>query len=118
MPFPQTVDEMMEESERPVVVVDEGGLVVRVNEPFETAFGWRSEELIGRPLATIIPERVRDAHNLGFSRFLATSSPTILKQRLDLNVMNRAGEVLNAEHFIVAKRENEHWLFAATIVPR
>ena len=100
-----------------VVVADEDGLIVFVNEGPPGILGWRAEDLIGRPISTIIPARLRDAHHLGFSRFLLTGQPTLLGRPLRLRVLTKDGRELDAEHLIVAERAPGSWSFGASIRP-
>lgn len=55
-----------------VILMDETGTVVAVNASVERVLGYTAGELIGRPLARIIPPRYRDAHTEGLRRYLAT----------------------------------------------
>jgi PAS domain S-box-containing protein len=52
-----------------VVVVDQRGLIDFVNGEVERVFGWTREELLGRPLEILIPERFRSRHVRFRSRF-------------------------------------------------
>jgi PAS domain S-box-containing protein len=45
-----------------MIVVNQGGLITRLNRLAETTFGYRSDELIGRPVEVLVPERYRHAH--------------------------------------------------------
>ena len=45
-----------------VVISDDNGKVVRVNEQTERMFGYRREELIGESIEILLPERLRDRH--------------------------------------------------------
>ncbi len=45
-----------------MVVVDHDGTFVLVNERAAQMFGWTADELIGRPVETLIPESLREAH--------------------------------------------------------
>lgn len=45
-----------------MVIVDEAGRIVFVNGEAERLFGWKKEELEGRPVEVLIPERFRRAH--------------------------------------------------------
>ena len=55
-----------------VVVADESNRIVYVNASAEKLLGWPPGELVGRPLVTIVPEPLKDAHRAGFARYLAT----------------------------------------------
>jgi len=114
---PGTIADIKSETETPAVIVDQQGFIVFVNKPFETVFGWQSEDIIGKPVATIIPSGMHDAHNLGFSRFVTTGQATILNQSLKLSALNKAGEVFETEHYIIAEQQQDEWMIGATIRP-
>lgn len=54
-----------------VVAADEGNRVVYLNRSAERLLGWPAADLVGEPVTTIVPARLRDAHVAGFSRRLA-----------------------------------------------
>jgi len=85
---------------------------------FQNAYGWAKEDLIGEPVTMIMPERARELHQIGFSRFLATEKSKIAGHPLSLSVLLKDGSAKNAEHFILAERKNDKWRFAAIINPR
>ena len=113
----KTVNEMVQEAEVPALMVNREGLISVVNKHFEKVFGWSSQEIVGRPLTTIIPKDLRDAHQLGFSRFLRTEKPTLLNQPLKLKAVTKEGRQFEAEHFITAEQLEDGWVFGATIRP-
>jgi PAS domain S-box-containing protein len=45
-----------------IVVVDHSGAIHAVNTQTETMFGYRADELIGKPLEVLLPKRFRDGH--------------------------------------------------------
>lgn len=112
-----TIRELRKETGVPVVIADEEGLINYVNQRFEKVFGWPANEIVGRPLTTIIPRNLHDAHHLGFSRFLTTGKPTLLNQALKLKAVTKAGQEFEAEHMIIAEREKNQWIFGASIRP-
>lgn len=113
-----TFDEICAVQDAPVVVVDENSMIVRVNEAFSRRFGWSAAEAQGQSLSIIIPPALRDAHNLGFARFLSSGKSTILGRPLDLSTIDRAGSVFPAEHYVVGTKSDGVWRFAATIRPK
>ncbi|MBI2386946.1 MAG: PAS domain S-box protein [Elusimicrobia bacterium] len=116
-----TLEDLKRETAIPVILADERGSVVFVNAAFEAAFGWRRDEIDGKPLTVIIPKALRDAHHLGFSRFLTTGQPTLLGRPLRLMTVDKAGREFECEHVIVAEKVEGRWMFGATLraeVPR
>ena len=52
--------------------VGSDGLIERVTDDVAELLGWRPDELVGRSLATIIPDRFHLSHGLAFERFVDT----------------------------------------------
>lgn len=51
-----------------IVIADETGTITMWTGAAEQIFGWRADEAVGRPVTTIVPERLRDAHHAGLRR--------------------------------------------------
>ena len=101
----------------PFVLADALGLVMEVNEPFTEAYGWTADDLRGQSLSLILPEAFQMAHHLGFSRFQSTGQSQILAHPLRLRTICRDGREVVSEHYIVAERNGEVWMFGATLTP-
>ncbi len=67
-----------------IVTASEDGIIVYCNETVTRIFGYRVEELVGRPLVTLMPERYRERHREGFERFLRTREPQIMGTPIEL----------------------------------
>lgn len=110
-----TIASLRAETHRPVILADNQGVVSSVNAAFEKTFGWRSADLVGRPITAIIPNKLRDAHHLGLSRFLTTGQSTLLGRELDLEMVDGQGNTIPARHLIIAGQEEGAWVFGAII---
>ena len=113
----KSVDDMLKEQAVPVIVLDKEGVITFVNEAFEKEYGWKKSELLKASVYVIIPTALRQAHNIGFSRFLSTETPTLLEKPLRLPILCKDGQQRDAEHVIVADKQEGAWRFAATIRP-
>lgn len=109
--------EQLKQGDLPFVVANQSGIIVDVNFHFEAVFGWTATEIIGQPLAVLLPAFFRDAHNLGFARFSATGTSTVLNHPLNLKAVTKDDREIESEHFIIAERKGDEWLFAATLRP-
>lgn len=113
----KTISEMKLETDVPVVITDAQGFVTYVNDCFTTVFGWSSEEITGQIITAIIPASFHDSHHLGFSRFLCTQRSTILNHPMRLKGITKDGTEIEAEHLIMAERQQGQWVFMATLRP-
>jgi PAS domain S-box-containing protein len=95
--------------------VDQRGEVRAINARFTDDFGWRSEAVVGRPLVNLVPESFRDAHNLGFARFVEFSRSNIIGQPVILPILTSSGETVMTETCIQAERHAGAWRFGALI---
>ena len=111
-------DDFFADDTVPVICANNEGLITFINTAFEETFRWSAQLLVGKPLSAIIPKNMRDAHNMGFSKYIITRSPTLLNQPLNLQIQCGDGEILTAEHRIVALQKDGDDILAAKIIPR
>jgi len=73
-----------------VIVINKESIITLWNPKTEQIFGWKSEEVIGKPLSTtIIPQRFREGHETGIRRYLQTGVPHILNKTLELTALHK-----------------------------
>jgi PAS domain S-box-containing protein len=113
--YPQTVTEILAAKDLPVVAIDQTGLFTFVNGTFENTYGWTAKELVGQSVTQIMPPYMRDAHRVGFARYLTTERATLLGKALALPVYYKDGRIVDAEHYILGEKLNGDWRFAAII---
>ncbi len=61
-----------------IVVAGPDNRIVYANRAVTDLLGWAPNALIGEPIATIVPDRLRAAHVAGFSRYFETGRPHII----------------------------------------
>ena len=116
------------------ISIDAAGRVIDWNPMAERLFGWPAAEIVGVPLfETIIPERLRDAHDRGLRRRrMGTAEPgsAVINSRIEVPAIDRAGREFPIEltisrvdapgrvafsaflHDISERRRTEHFLRA------
>jgi len=81
-----------------IIAMDEHGIVREFNPAAVRTFGYTREEAIGRRLGDlIVPPSLRDAHEHGFRRYLATGKTEVLGRRIELTAMRSDGSLLPVE---------------------
>lgn len=110
-----TISELEQETDVAAIIVDSSGFATYVNDAFVELFGWTREEFIGKPLYLIIPANLRQEHERGFARFIATSEPRVLNQSIRFGALRKDGREFLADHFIIAEKSGGEWRVGATI---
>lgn len=77
-------ERLFEKSPDAVVVVDGEGVIVKVNQQTEALFGYRREELIGRHVEILIPDRFQERHCQDRRHYMADPHPRKMGSALEL----------------------------------
>ena len=81
-----------------IICIDEAQNITLFNDGAEQIFGWTAEEMIGKPLDLLLPERVRDVHRAHIERFKKSpESARKMGQRSEISGLRRNGEEFPAE---------------------
>jgi len=67
-----------------IISVDGHGNIIFWNDAAKTTFGYSSDEVIGKPLTFIMPERFRSMHRDGMQRILAKGNPNIIGKTVEM----------------------------------
>jgi PAS domain S-box-containing protein len=99
-----------------IIVVDADGRVAEFNPAAERTFGYEREQAIGASVADlIIPPKFRDAHNAGFSGYLAGAKSNVVGQRVEVDAMRSDGAIFPVEIAVTEVAGADKRLFIASI---
>jgi PAS domain S-box-containing protein len=88
---------ILENASEGIVVVDAGGRIVSVNAKTEQMFRYDRTALIGQPLETLLPERLRGRHVHHRGDFMASPRTRPMGRGLDLTGLRADGEEFPVE---------------------
>ena len=74
-----------------VIISDPDGKIVMVNAQAQELFGYQRQELIGKPIETLLPERFRARHVAHRSHYVAEPQPRIMGTALELYAQRKNG---------------------------
>lgn len=98
-----------------VVASDERNVITYVNAAAETLLGWPRAELLGRPLGTIMPARMRAGHDAGFERFVRTRESRIVGKAIRVPALHKDGRELDIELTLSTHTTEERILIVASL---
>jgi PAS domain S-box-containing protein len=97
-----------------IINMDYEGRITEFNPMAEQTFGYRREEVIGRPLVeTLIPPAQREAHNKGLEHYLATGESLILGNRIEVTALRSDGTEFPVEMAVSVSFVKEKPLFTS-----
>ena len=74
-----------------IVTSDDIGRIIYLNKATEEAFGYTAEEMIGKSLTVLMPEKFHAAHQNGFERFLSTGETRVMGKTVELTGQRKDG---------------------------
>ena len=80
-----------------VIASDDRDVILYVNPSIERMLGWPRDQLVGKPLTTIIPERLRAAHEEGIQRYFATHASRIMGRPIRVPALRADGTEIDIE---------------------
>ena len=80
-----------------IVLVDERGRIIMLNQQLEATVGYRRAELIGRGLDVLLPEPSRPVHEVHIAQFRAEPHPRRLGSGRDLSARHKDGHLVPVE---------------------
>jgi PAS domain S-box-containing protein len=103
---------LLESSLDCVIIMDASGLIVDVNRGTVETFGVPRDQAVGRTLAEVfVPPELREQHNAGLARYLATGESRILGTRVEVPALHASGRRIPVELSIVRLRSTSPPLF-------
>jgi PAS domain S-box-containing protein len=74
-----------------VVIIDEASTILAVNPAMSRLFGYRPDQMVGKPLTVLMPHRLRELHLRGTRRYLMTGERSIPWQGVQVPALRRDG---------------------------
>ncbi|MCZ7360340.1 MAG: ATP-binding protein [Candidatus Methanoperedens sp.] len=74
-----------------IITSDLNGRIVFWNKRAQNMFGYENEDVRGRPVALLMPERYRDAHKKGLERLLSNGEKHIIGKMIELHGLRKDG---------------------------
>ncbi|MDX2090956.1 MAG: ATP-binding protein [Kofleriaceae bacterium] len=97
MMLPPELDVLLEALPDGIVTSDHEGRILYVNAACERLLKWSRRELLGEPLTTILPPRLRAGHETGVARYLQTRDPQVLGRPIRVPGLCKDGSEIDLE---------------------
>ena len=102
-----------------VIYADAGGLVRFWNAGAERVYGFNAQEMLGQSMDAIIPERLQERQNVGFSAMMATGKTShALEEILATPAMTKAGDTISIQFTVAPVKASDGALTSVVAVLR
>ncbi len=82
---------IIEHSNDGIITSNEAGMVESFNPAAQRIFGFKAEEVLGKPIVQLMPERYRDAHQQKLRRAESAGKSSLLGKTIELHGLRRDG---------------------------
>ena len=96
-----------------VLLLGEDNVIRFCNPAIARMLGWSPEEVVGRRLSMLQPERLRAAHEHGFARYLATGRRQLDWRAVETSALHRDGREIPVEIAFSDLQMDGHRIFGA-----
>ncbi len=98
-----------------IITVDENGIIVLINKEIEKIYGWKRDEILGKDLTLLMPQKYRDAHHSGMKRYNLSRSSNVLGKLLTMEGLKKDGSVFPLQLRIQETLVGEKTFFTASM---
>jgi PAS domain S-box-containing protein len=92
-----------------IILIDENSTMLFVNPAAERIFGYGASEMLGHSLTMLMPERLREQHDIGIKRYISTGNKNIPWTGIELVGQHKSGKEIPLEiSFGEFGREGKH----------
>ncbi len=98
-----------------IISADINRTITFFNGAAENYFGYSAEEVVGRPLTTIMPERFHKEHLYGLRRLSETGKANMIGKTVELAGLKKDGGEFPVEMYISMWKAGEHTFFTGNI---
>lgn len=105
----------LEESPDAVIIIDKTSRINFASNRIEAMFGYLPDELVGKPLSILIPERYRDLHAGHLDRFMIDPTPRMMGIGLELRALRKNGSEFQVEISLSPHRTPDGLVVVAAI---
>lgn len=104
------------ETAKDAIICDLNGTITDWNNSAEEVFGYSKNEIIGKQIEILIPDRYKKEHQEGLERFLKTGEARIIGKTVEVSGITKEGFEIPIEISLTAQKiKEEKYLFTAFI---
>ena len=116
--YPWLCQQIVAEAGDAIIMADREGIIRLWNKGAERIFGFGPEEAVGRSLHIIIPENLRERHDEGFHRVMASGRSKYTLELLAVPALRKDGARISVEFTMTLVRDQEGLVLGAAAIIR
>jgi PAS domain S-box-containing protein len=98
-----------------IISLDSSGRIVYWNRAAEEMFGYAADQMIGKPLAAIVPQRFREAHHTGMNRLVSMGKSNLIGKMIEVVGLRSDGSECPIELSLSSWKTGEGLFFSGIL---
>lgn len=111
----QRIHTIIESAQDPFIGMDLEGRITDWNTQAEAVFGWKREEVIGRPVSLLLPQQHEGVLEAALQEFLDTGTSTLVNHPVERRLVDRHGREIEVEVRLGLVRTGGERFFSAFV---
>ncbi|MDQ3393493.1 MAG: PAS domain S-box protein [Bacteroidota bacterium] len=95
-----------------IIISDENSNIIFANKKANNVFGYDQEELLGKNLTMLMPEKYRKGHFDGMKRYIQTKNPKLIGHTIEIEGIKKDGTIFPIELSLSSWMENHQHFFS------
>jgi len=98
-----------------IIIANGSSQIISWNKGAQGIFGYALEEVVGKPITILMPERYRDAHEAGLERFKSTGEAHLIGRLVEVEGLRKNGSDFPLEFSLASWQTGEERFFSAIL---
>ncbi|MEF9438521.1 MAG: PAS domain S-box protein, partial [Candidatus Mariimomonas ferrooxydans] len=106
---------LVETSIDAIISVNEERRILHWNSASENIFGYLKDEIIGKQIDFLVPEKYKQRHINGFRKFFETKEANVIGKTLEMEGLHKDGTIIPVELSVSALKTGNSYIFTGII---
>src|SRR5262245_41921300 len=98
-----------------IISADHSGDITLFNHAAERIFGWLADDILGRPLTTLLPPAEREKYQTALQRFVSTGSSEMMGRTMHVTGYRRDGSEFPIDLSLASWRADDDLYFTVIV---
>lgn len=98
-----------------IIISNDNSVIIYANKKTYEIFGYEEDEIMGREMGILMPEKYRELHRAGVKRYIDSAIPKLIGHTIELEGLRKDGSIFPLELSLSSWKEEDKYFFSGII---